>query len=441
MYKKTEGGYLSVKYDALLQCVTTRDVSSYTAGYGQYGNSRVKWIERPRFHVAEDPRSIYDSTVNRSRLLRKNNWLYVACAASAAVHFLWMLWGLAAGHGDETVAAWLIGLDLLTGMLLRAVTAYIAKCWNRGSWLQIILALASPTFWSIAYSGGKAIDVGWVWSLPLLSRVLIGLVCLVVNSYEFAQEHATTDYLILFVGLVFGMKDSFDLRVLGHYFMRTRSIVYEVDLVFMAASNHMYAFATRLRLLGLGRLPAMVVTLGVLAAMESLCLMRVGYALEDVMRQETVISRMHHAAKLSILAGSAMVCDFRKGIEEEIDGEPCAKTYVTWVVRGAVSSVWNTAAILLPGPWDESCRIEARDVASCPTGDDDISHAVCCVCALRSESPHAGDTSIGLQPILTDVFGGDASMSAISVPRTFYVKSNTGFIRTVGAGVVGLPVM
>lgn len=122
------------------------------------------------------------------------------------------------------------------------------------------------------------------------------------------------DIALLIVGLILGNNGSFDIRLLGHYFIRSRKIVYEVDFMFMAACSHLYTLMTHIKLLSHGELPVMLAVLSALATTEALCLLRVAYALEAVMEGETVVSRMHMSVKSpSLLAGSSMLCDLRKG--------------------------------------------------------------------------------------------------------------------------------
>ncbi|CAM9331303.1 unnamed protein product, partial [Laminaria digitata] len=102
VYRKAGGGgFLEVKYDALLQCVTTRDITSYPVGGAtRPAQARVFWVEEPKVHVAVETHSMYDNSVNRSRVMTKKNWTYIVPAVFAFAHFLWMVSGVTLGRGQ-----------------------------------------------------------------------------------------------------------------------------------------------------------------------------------------------------------------------------------------------------------------------------------------------------------------------------------------------------
>ena len=439
VYRKAGGGFLEVRYDALLQCVTTRDVTSYPVGGARPAQARVFWIEEPKVHVAIETHSMYDRSVNRSRVMTKKNWTYIVPAVFAFAHFLWMILGVTMGKSQEVAAWWVVRIDILTGIITRAMTVVVAWYWNRGSWLQLALAVVSPVFWSMSYAGSKAIDMGWFWSLPMLTRVFSGLVCLTVNTYAATTYHKFLDVILVVLGF-FGAP--LDPRILGHFFRRSNVVVYEIEFMFLAVYGHMYTVMTHLKLLGHGELPVVLAVLATLAATESLCLLRAAYALEEVMEADNFVARMNKCTRSSLLAGCGMLCDLRKGTNETLGENECIRTYVTWVVRGTVPGVWNTATLMLPLPDDGTCRIEAKDVASYAAGDDDGStlSQVCCVLAFHGDAS-SGDTCIGLQPALRDAFNETAGSFGLPLPRTFYEKDGTGYIRAVGAGIVGLPIL
>ncbi|CAM9166724.1 unnamed protein product [Laminaria digitata] len=439
VYRKAGGGFLEVKYDALLQCVTTRDVTSYPVGGTRPAQARVFWVEEPKVHVSMETHSMYDRSVNRSRVLTKKNWTYIVPAAFAFAHFLWMVSGVTLGRGQGLAAWWVVRADIVTGIITRAMTALVAKYWNRGSWLQVALAVVSPMFWSLAYAGSKAIDMGWFWGLPLLTRVFSGLVCLTVNAYAATTKHKFLDVILVVVGF---FAASFDLRILGHFCRRSKIIVYEIDFMFLAVYCHIYTMMTHLKMLGHGELPVVLVGLVTLATTESLCLLKAAYALEEAMEASSFVARMNKCARSSLLAGCAMLCDLRKGLKETLGEDECIRTYVTWVVRGTVPGVWQTANIMLPLSGCGTCRIEAKDVASCAAADDDgdTPSQVCCVLAFHGDE-FSGDTCIGLQPALRDALQEAAVRFGLTLPRTLYEKGGTGYVRAVGAGIVGLPIV
>ena len=439
VYRKAGGGFLEVRYDALLQCVTTRDVTSYPVGGARPAQARVFWIEEPKVHVAIETHSMYDRSVNRSRVMTKKNWTYIVPAVFAFAHFLWMILGITVGRSQAVAAWWVVRIDILTGIITRVMTVVVVWYWNRGSWLQLTLAVVSPMFWSLSFAGSKAIDMGWFWSLPLLTRVFSALVCVIVNTHAATTYHKFLDVILVVVGL-FGT--SFDLRILGHFFRRSKVIIYETDFMFMAVYCHAYTIMTHLKMLGHGELPVMLMILAMLAATESLCLLRAAYALEEVMEANNFVARMNKCTRRSLLAGCGMLCDLRKGLDETLGENECVRTYVTWVVRGTVPGVWKTANIMLPLPDGGSCRIEAKDVAACLAADDDgySPSQVCCVLAFHGDTS-SGDTCIGLQPALRDAFDEAAVSFGLSLPCTLYEKGGTGYIRAVGAGIVGLPIL
>lgn len=440
VYRKHGEGFLEVKYDALLQCVTTRDITSYSVVGTQSAQGRVLWVEDPKVHVAMETHSLYDFSINRSRVLTKKNWTYIVPAAFAFAHFLWMIMGVTLGKDQGVAAWWVVRSDVFTGIMTRAMTGLAAKYWNRGSWLQFSLALVSPIFWSMSYAGSKAIDMGWLWGLPLLTRVVSGLVCLTVNAYDAAVAHKVVDVTLVVVAF-FGA--SFDLRILGHFVRRSKLVVYEIDFMFLAAYCHIYTMITHLKMLGHGELPVVLVALAVLATTESLCLLRAAYALEEAMEADDFIARMNKCTRSSLLAGCTMLCDLRKGLDEAMGENECVKTYVTWVVRGTVPGVWKTASIMLPLPGSSTCRIEAKDVAYCAATDDDgdIPNQVCCVLSFHGDDASSGDTCIGVQPALRDALNEVAVSFGVSLPRTLYQVGGTGYVRAVGAGIVGLPIL
>lgn len=445
VYKKAaDEGLLEVRYDPLLQCVTTRDVQSYPAGGAQSAQARVFWVEEPKVHVSMETHSMYDRSVNRSRVLTKRNWTYIVPAIFAFVHFLWMVLGVSLGRDLGVAARWVVRVDILAGVMTRVLAVLVAKYWNRGSWLQMALAVVSPMFWSLAFAGSKAIDVGWLWSLPLLTRVFSGLVCLTLNTYDATATHKFLDVILVVVAF-FGA--SFDPRILGHFFRRSKVILYEIDFMFLAVYCHIYTMMTHLKLLGHGELPAVLVGLAALAATESLCLLRAAFALEEVMEASNFVARMNKCSRTALLAGCGMLCDLRKGLGETLGENECERTYVTWIVRGTVPGIWKTAAILLPLQGCGTFRIEAKDVASCAAaaddnGDDDVHspRQVCCILALHGDAS-SGDTVIGLQPALRDAFYEAAESFGISPPRTLYEKGGVGYVRAVGAGIVGIPIL
>ena len=439
VYRKREGGFLEVKYDALLQCVTTRDVTSYPVVGDQSAQGRVFWVEEPKVHVAMETHSLYDFSVNRSRVLTKKNWTYIVPAVFALAHFLWMIGGVAMGKDQGVAASWVVRSDIFTGIITRAMTGLAAKYWNRGSGLQFSLALVSPMFWSMSYAGSKAIDMGWFWGLPLLTRVVSGLVCVTVNAYDATVAHKVVDVALVVVAF-FGA--SFDLRILGHFVRRSKFVVYEIDFMFLAAYCHIYTMMTHLKMLGHGELPVVLVFLAALATTESICLLRAAYALEEAMEADDFIARMNKCARSSLLAGCTMLCDLRKGLDEAMGENECIKTYVTWVVRGTVPGVWQTASIMLPLPGSSTCRIEAKDVAYfAATDDGDTPNQVCCALSFHGEDASSGDTCVGLQPALRDALSAEAVSFGVSSPRTLYRVGGTGYVRAVGAGIVGLPIL
>lgn len=435
---KNAGAFLEVKYDPLLQCVTTRDVTSYpVAGTTQ---PRVQWVEEPKVHVTMETHSMYDRSVNRSRVLTKKNWTYIVPAIFAFAHFLWMIVGVTSGKDQGVAARWVVRSDIVAGIVTRALTGSAAKYWNKGSWLQFSLAMVSPIFWSMAYAGSTAIDMGWFWGLPLLARVFSGLVCLTVNTYDATTDHKFLDVILVVVGF-FGA--SFDPRILGHFFRRSKVIVYEIDFMFLAAYCHVYTIMTHLKLLGHGELPAVLVFLATLAATEFVGLLRAAYALEEAMEADDFIARMNKCARSSLLAGCAMLCDLGKGLDEVLGENECIRTYVTWVVRGSIPGIWKTASILLPLPGGSTCRIGAKDVAYCAAADADFEtpYQVCCAVSFYGDDPSNGDTCIGVQPELRDAFLEEAGSFGVALPSTFYEKGGTGYVRAVGAGIVGLPIL
>lgn len=440
VYKKHGGGFLEVKYDPFLQCVTTRDLPSYPVAGTRPEQARVAWVEEPKVHVALETHSVYDGSVNRSRVLTKKKWTYIVPSVFAFAHFLWMIAGVTLGKDQGVVARWVVRSDIVTGIITRALTGLASKYWNKGSWLQFSLAMVSPMFWSMAYAGSKAIDMGWFWGLPLLTRVFSGLICLTVNTYDATTNHKFLDVILVVVAF-FGA--SFDPRILGHFFRRSKVIVYEVDFMFLAVYCHLYTMMTHLKMLGHGELPVALVILATLATTESLCLLRAAYALEEAMEADDFIARMNKCARSSLLAGCAMLCDLGKGLNEALGENECIRTYVTWVVRKTVPGVWKTASILLPLPGGSTCRIEAKDVAYCAATDDDYDtpHQVCCVLSFHGDGASSGDTCIGLQPELRDALFEKAASFGISPPRTLYEKGGTGYVRAVGAGIVGLPIL
>lgn len=440
VYRKQGGGFLEVKFDPLLQCVTTRDITSYPVVRTRPAQGRVFWVEEPKVHVAMETHSMYDRSVNRSRVLTKKNWTYIVPAVFAFAHFLWMVFGVTLGKDHGVAARWVVRSEILTGIVTRAMTGWASKYWNRGSWLQFSLAVISPMFWSMSYAGSKAIDMGWFWGLPLLTRIFSGLVCLTVNTYDATANHKVLDVILVVVAF-FGA--SFDPRILGHFFRRSKVIIYEIDFMFLAIYCHVYTMMTHLKMLGHGELPGVLVVLATLATTESLCLLRAAYALEEAMEAGDFIARMNKCARSSLLAGCAMLCDLRKGLNEALGENECTRTYVTWVVRGTVPGVWKTASIMLPLPGGSTCRIEAKDVAYCAAASDDgdTPDQVCCVLSFHGDDASSGDTCLGLQPTLRDAFHEAAECFGVELPRTLYEKGGTGYVRAVGAGIVGLPIL
>lgn len=440
IYKKPEGGFLEVKYNFLLRCVTTRDVTSYPAGNAQSTQARVRWVDEPKVHVAVETHGIYDRSVNRSRVFTKKNWTYIVPAFFAFVHLLWMVFGVTLGRAESSAALWVVRADIVTGIITRLLTVLAARYWNNGSYLQMGVATVSPMFWSLAYAGSKAIDVGWFWSIPLLTRVFSGLVCLTVNCYAAATDHKFLDVILVVLSFCGA---TFDPRLVGHFLRRSSVIVYEIDLIFLAIYCHIYTMMTHLKMLGHGQLPALLVSLATLATTESVCLLRAAYALEEVMEADDFVTRMNKCVRSPLLAGCGMLCDLRKGLDETLGEDECVRTYVTFVVRGTVPSVWKTANILLPSGYGP-CRIEMKDVASCKAVDDDVDDdvpsEVCCVVGFHGDTS-SGDTCIGLQPALRDAFHEAALSFGIPLPPTFYERGGTGFVRAVGAGIVGLPIL
>lgn len=430
VYKKPEGGYLQVKYDPYLRCVATCDITSCPTRRGQYTNAHVSWVEEPRVHVAGDTHCVYDRSVNRSRVIVKANWTYAVAATFAFVHFGWMIWGLARGHTNGSIMAiWIVSIDVAIGVILRATSIFIAKSVNRGSWLQVAIAFSSPTFWSMAYAGPRTVDLGWVWMLPLLVRVLAAVLSLVINTFKAATTHRFVDIGLIVVGIMFENNRSFDVRVLRHYILRTRAVTYEVDFLFMASCGHFYTLMTHINLLSQGELPLVLVALACLAATEAVVLLQAACELERVMQADTVVARIHKTARTRLLAGSVMVCDVRKGVREMFGEDDCDGVYVTWIVRGTVPSAWENMAILLPGPWGGTCDVVARDVAYCDSGDEDVPVVVCCVVSLQSTDENCGDTCVGMQPILKDIFL-EAEALGVEAPSMMYVRALALFPRS-----------
>ena len=428
-----------MKYDPLLQCVTTRDIASYPVGVAPHTQTRVFWVEEPKVHVAMETHSMYDRSVNRSRVLTKKNWTYIVPALFAFAHFVWMIWEVILDRDEGVAAWWVVRIDILAGIITRVMIALVAKYWNNGSRLQITLALISPMFWSMSYAGSKAIDMGWFWGLPLLIRVFSGLVCLTVNTYAATTYHKFLDVIMVVVAF-FGA--SFDPRILGHFFRRSKVVLYEIDFMFLAVYCHIYTMMTHLSMLSHGELPVVLVGLATLATTESFCLLRAALSLEEAMEADSFVTRMDKCTRSSLLAGCGMLCDLRKGLNEKFRGNECYRKYVTWVVRGYVPGEWQTASIMLPLPECGNCRIEAKDVAFCTAANDDVlsPRQVCCVLTFHGDSS-SGDTCIGLQPDLRDAFHEGAVSFGISVPGTIYEKDGTGYVRAVGAGIVGLPIL
>lgn len=449
--KNGDPAYLLVKYDPLLRCVTTCHVKSYP-GKGSLHDSKMEkviWNKKPKYHVAKETYAMYDRSVNRSRVITRANWIFVASAIFALVHMVWMVRCLLVEH-SSLVATGLVAFDVVSGLILRCISALVARFWNYGSRLQVFVAFASPTFWSMAYAGHKADERRWIWRLPLLFRVLSGLVCLFLNSVQAATNHEVMDVVLLIVGLVFGANASLDLRVLGHMGLQSRAVNVEVDFLFMASCNHFYTLITHMKLLGRGEMEGALVAIGIFAAMEAVSLLRVAWALDEVMVNDTVKGRMQTLGKKALLAGSSMVCDMRKGTSETYGEESCTRTYVTWVVRGKLpgatwaKGAWNSMAILLPGPWGGDCEIVGEDVAHVATDDDEKPVEVCTVLSLRGRDPEMGpeaygNTSVVLEPLLREIFH-EADKFKLETPNTLYEKNGVGFLRAVGAGVVGIPI-
>eukprot|EP00903_Cladosiphon_okamuranus_P006283 g6165.t1 len=211
----------------------------------------------------------------------------------------------------------------------------------------------------------------------------------------------------------------------------------------VAVYCHLYVIMTHLKLLGHGELPAVLVLLATLAATEFVGLLRAAYALEEAMEADNFIARMNKCARSSLLAGCAMLCDLGKGLNEVLGENEYIRTYVTWVVRGTLPGIWRTASILLPLPGGSTCRIEAKDVAYCAAADADFDtpYQVCCAVSFYGDDASNGDTCVGLQPELRDAFLEEAESFGVPLPSTFYEKGGTGYVRAVGAGIAGLPIL
>lgn len=180
-------------------------------------------------------------------------------------------------------------------------------------------------FWSMAYAGSQAIDMGWFWELPVLTRVFSGLVCLTGNAYG-----ATTNQPQVFGcspgcrGLLWRLFRPSNpgplLSALEGNRLRNRRYV------FLALYCRLFTIITHLKLLGHGGMPAVLLFLATLAATEFGCLLRAAYELEKAMEADDFIARMNKCARSSLLAGCTVPCDLGKGLNEALGENECIRT-------------------------------------------------------------------------------------------------------------------
>jgi hypothetical protein len=470
-----EDTYIRVEYNPILRLTTTQPLRN---GPGvrlpQNPPTRIEWIHKPTVRVTSFPLLVYDSTVNRSRVLTRANWLFIMASVLGMFRLVSMIVGLIVG-GLHRSQFWTVLADVVAGVLARFCFILYAKYPNQGSSIQILFAFLSPLFWCLAYAGSPGPQKGRIWRIPLWLRVAAGLLTVFMNGVVGFEVNSEFFFLLSILGIIVGaIGGSPSFEDMCDEWSHWQSIfVAKNSFVLSACMCHLYATLSHIAYMQManGRHSLVIGMLAIPALAEAAMLFVVAHRLSTALKRRTLALRYQACAQFGgILAGTLMVCNLHQNLDDmitiETPGNPrgedkyCERNYVTWTVRGAsetrrygANGSWESAGILLPGPWAGS-KVRQQDIAYTLGREEGDPLIVATVLSLTPTNIPAylgdmtgyGNTAITLGRTLSVALGRTLSVAAPDYrpderPTTLYGKRDKWFIRGVGGGLIGLPII
>mmetsp|Transcript_26092 Transcript_26092/g.71870 ORF Transcript_26092/g.71870 Transcript_26092/m.71870 type:complete len:803 (+) Transcript_26092:30-2438(+) len=440
--------YVRAEYNAILRRTVARILprDEFVVNKDSGSSWEIHWEVPPTLWVEAVPHLVYDDSVNRSRVVTWKNWTFLASAIFSFAHFVTSCVGMATSLHLKGRGLWVVICEVLIGNALRGEATWIARGWNNGSALQILIALVSPIFWCLSFSGRPGPWTGRWWRLPMWSRQLLALVYFAANIHRVlnTDKPGEAEIALVIPGVAF-MYYLFNTGWSQEFFGESGAFSPNSDFVRASGLAHAYSVASGCFLLLEAHQNSKWIFVSIAPLfLETAVLLFVGEKLHTILEKQSLSRRYIEAGRsFWILAGTTMVVNLTLDLDEKDKASDSTRRVIplTWVVRGKRASVrlgasgtWQSANILLPGPWS-NCVLDSRPVVR-DVGDGVTLHVL--MLSRAAVTAQSGNSVIALGPALTNYFRGTGDGVR---PSTYEEKGGVGFISAVAAGIVGLPIV